>query len=59
MKPDYYKKNTDDQYRKKKSKSTGNKEKKAKKNKIRGDFRNHVQDFLDKRDDKDYNINKE
>lgn len=59
MKPDYYKNNNEDYFYKKKSKLTENKEKKSNKNKGKGTFRNYVQDFLDNRQDKDYNPNEE
>lgn len=58
MRPDYHKNNEGEQY-KKKSKSSANKEKKSHKHKVRDTFRNYVQDFLDKRDDKEYNIEQE
>lgn len=35
------------------------KKKKSNKNKGKGTFRNYVQDFLDNRQDRDYNINEE
>ena len=59
MKPDYYKNNDGEMYRKRKSKSSENKEKKSNKNKGKGTFRIYVQDFLDNRQDRDYNINEE
>ena len=59
MKPDYHKSNEGEQYNKKKSKSSVHKEKKSQKHSGKDKFRNYVQDILDNRHDKDYDIEEE
>lgn len=55
MKPDFYDDRNMEPWKAKKSKATDRKEKKSKKHKDKDQFRQHVQDFIDRRDDKDYN----